>query len=202
MINQLTERRINQCNELFDRELGEGLFRWKWARNLEISVQKINPDDGAPVFENSLPDPVTGLIEVRPVYFRRKVLGPEFMNSWVICQFIPPITEYRHRQMFGSKMEWQRNGLWNPIKDSTLKDGLLPSIEATEWGIAGIKAHRLEEDGKVDAALKQQAIDAAATARARKDEFKDAFAFNFGIPGKKLNYSFGGVESPETAHEA
>ena len=194
MTNRQINKRIERCNAIFDRELGHNMFRWKWAKELEVTVRKVDPDTGAHVYDYKA-DPITGLIVAQPVWYRRKVLPEQCMQSWVVCQFIPPCGEYEFRKRFpDNAMEYPKNGIWNPIRDQILKAGLIPT-EAYTLAVA----HRAKEffaefDATASKIFEQQDLEALQYKQNLKDKFKDQFPAFGNIPGKKESVSFGGTD--------
>lgn len=188
------KHRIEKCNDLFDRELGAYRFKWKWGTDLEISMRSIDVDTGTMKYDYKA-NPQTGLVEALPIYTRRKAC-PAVVGLWVVCQFVPPCGESEFRAKFGTMLEYPRNGVWNPIKDSALKPGILPSKETTEFCIKGIRAHFAEFDKALEDSIKQQEIDEITGKLNRKYKFKDEMPAFGVIPGKKSTVSFGGMDLP------
>ena len=129
------EQQIAEENRLLRSELGTSpLYEWKHASTLFFRVQKIIPSDGTaagfdPQYEYKA-NPKTGLVELAPIYVDMPML-PMQMKSWVLARYCAADQEQAFKQRFGVRVEYPANGIWQPISQSAVRPGIIPSRKDT-----------------------------------------------------------------------
>src|SRR5579859_7728982 len=111
-------RKLEGCNRQLASQLGgqlhrqkgsEGspVYQWFWSEDLKIDMQdRDNPWDYRA-------DPSDGLIKLVPRYIRRS-LCHDFRNQWVLCVFMPPVSEKEWFASFGRIVPWPEKGYYAP----------------------------------------------------------------------------------------
>lgn len=149
-------------NNLLLINLGENPpFTWRWSEELTVGVK---------TGTEQVANPVTGVIELRPVYFQRKQLL--FSDrQWVMTARLPFTTEEQWLKEFGWDLQYDPNQV-QPVTDAFGAVIAMPRMQppdrkTTEDFIEGIRMRR----GMSEADY-QQMLEAAETARRHDSDEK------------------------------
>lgn len=85
---------------------GKPNYRWEFSENLYFPHRK-EPLEYDYVANDA------GIIMAQPV-FELKKMCPRLNRQWVLCRFMEPCSETAWKNIFGSKVEWPRNGYYAP----------------------------------------------------------------------------------------
>lgn len=181
-------------NALLRTELGtHPLWAWKHSSTLRIGIHKIKESATAangiePQYEYRA-NPDTGLIELSPIYVYMPML-PMLPNSWVLCRYVEADQKAAFQQHFGTRIEYPVGGIWQPLKQTALKPGVIPNRRDTWNMIQGARANEhAVRDFFVNAEERQDKQEKADAARFA-DICRDRFTANMELPGKKGGSSF------------
>lgn len=183
--------RIEKLNALLVSELGTApRYAWMHSRNLYMSVQKIVTGENGPEpqYDYSA-NPDTGLIELRPVYINMPML-PAHPNSWVLCRFVPADQEAIFKQRFGVRVEYPRDGIWQPIMPTIMRPEFSPTSTDTWKMIHAVREERRVIKQFLDGAEEEQNRRDESDFQRNKDMFRDAFTAGLDKPGTKGSTSF------------
>lgn len=178
--------RVDAQNDLLRSELGaKPLYQWKHTSTLYFHIQKVVENESSidPQWDY-IANPETGIVELKPVYVRMPMM-PLFQNHWILAKYVKADQEEAFRQRFGTRVEYPRDGIWQPINTTVLREGITPSMRDTWAMIHAVRANRnAVEDWFRNGEAKQDKIERAASSR-RKDMIRDRFTVGLEIPGTK-----------------
>lgn len=189
-----TQEKVDTLNSILRSELGtHPLYAWKHSSTLKLRIQRIKESSTAPggvepQWEYRA-NPKTGLIELAPEYVDMPML-PMVPNNWLLCRFVPSDQESVFKQNFGTRIEYPLGGIWQPIKETALKPGIVPN-EVDTWNmVRGVRANIAAVKHYFDHAEELQDKREAADAARFGDMLRDKFTANMEVPGKKGATSF------------
>lgn len=192
MMSPLLKEHVEKLNDLLRQELGHPPYAWKWSEDMTHWMRAIH-DDGTPKFDYKA-DRNTGLILAQPVYEPRN-LCLNLENQWVLCRWMPPdLNEHQWSMVFGTSMQYPRNGRWIPCDPIHLDKGVNPTKSIT-WEVIYCFRRQREKTQADVINEAQEAIEKRDRNRYNHilDQIKDAAPAMAGVPGKKGHYSFGGI---------
>ena len=152
-------KQVKRCNRLFQTELGNLQYAWKWSEDLLIEM-RLTDEDGAPKF-GWVTQKDTGLIIAKPLYGKRK-LCLTADHQWILCRKLPPpFSEHQWTQIFGTHLQYPNAGMWQPCESPkgpvALPRDEKPTIDVTHQAIRMLKRElRLTPEEVVDDTINQQ----------------------------------------------
>ncbi len=187
-------------NTLLRQELGQPVYSWQWSEDVVVLMRDVTLG-----FEYKA-DPDTGVIAAQAKYIQRPVTWPKVFDRWILCKKI--YTSQREwLKKFAGVMLWPENGEWHPCESPlgyvALDPNEAPSLSRT-WRAIQI----IRESRSVTAADFLNNLDAVEDKRERdannlrRDMIRDKLPAFGGVPGQKMDYSFGGFEVKAIGKEA
>ncbi len=194
-----TYAEVEALNEVLRQELGHPVYAWKWSGDIRIAVRKEDAA-GKPEFDY-VKDPETGFLLAQPVYYWREVCYPQVEDQWVFTRKMHTSRAVFLAQ-FGSALLWPENGEWIPCCAGTgyvaLPKGCEPDETNTWEAIRLIRSERAESapDQRMRLSDLMDRREKRSDAK-RRDYVRDRLPAFGGIPGTKMDYSFGGIDAPK-----
>lgn len=189
---------LQDQNALLMAELGtQPLYQWKHTSELWLSIQKIEQGEGGAIPQyHHAANPHTGLIEVRPVYVKMPML-PMFRDNWVLCRYVQADQESVFKSKVGTMMEYPAGGIWQPLQQTVLRQGIKPKERDTWNMIRAVRANREAVKNHLDNAEEIQDKKHQADKNRFVDMCRDKFSAQMEVPGRKGGTAFFSAPSTE-----
>jgi len=186
-------------NILLRQELGQPVYSWQWSEDVVVLMRDVTLG-----YEYKA-DPETGIIGAKAKYIQRPVTWPKVFDRWILCKKIyTPQREWLKK--FAGALLWPENGEWHPC-ESPLGYVALGENEAPGPNQTWRAIQIIRESRSVTAADFLNNLEAAEDKRERdannmrRDMIRDKLPAFGGVPGQKMDYSFGGFESADVGKE-
>lgn len=213
-------KQVKKQNELLRRELGTsptgmGLYQWIFSEDPKLTVPMVlmTRDNPPRIIRDNhcicgvnveIHFPGCKLTIPRPRWVRRRILLHN-RNQWIFCKWVPPPSRKDWEESFGGDLPWPSEGNYLPVGDArkviSIVEGQEPFLQTTEMMIREIKELRSlsPQERKVKWEREDEEREKEKLSQLM-DKVGDAFTFNLSEPGKKTDFSFGGIgASPHLA---
>lgn len=192
-MSQALKRENDKLRIAHGEEGGFASYQWQFSENLFFPFRKGTEWD----YQAN----EAGILIAVPVFELKKMV-PWCHRQWILCRFVPPPSETRWKNQFGSKVDYPRNGYYAPT-NVELDSGISPwDCDSGSASITDIlikmaandrakTAAQLDSEGEAILAKREAALD-----QRRSDMIEDLlipFPNSPHVPGTRGGpISFGG----------